>query len=619
MRGTELFRRIRSETHPPDQRNPLGIGENRECTDPGFENPGLSSGTPSAFSRHGRILTLWSPRSQCDVLKRPLNGFSREKDARLTAPAARLSSAFSGIAFISFVFSRIGGLSAAAIFSRRSRLRVGFVLLLLGATPPASAQEEDLGAMWGTAEAEAKYYPIVDVPIPPTVPMQPGSFEILPDGRLAVGTRRGDIYFVSGAFETPPNPVFQLFASGQDEIFGMSWRDGSLTITQFGEVTRLTDTDGDGQADRFETLTNHWGYAEGHEFAFGSKHDPDGNIWVALGLSGSYESHNLFRGWAVKVTPEGKMIPVCSGLRSPAGVAANSSGVMFCIESQGPWNGSCSLKHLKPGGFLGHPASYNWYPFVEGMEAPALEPNSSSRIAIEKKRVRELVPPAVLFPYIKMGRSISGFRLDQTGGKFGPFEGQFFLGDYTLSLILRATTEEVNGVWQGACYPFREGLATGIMNVEFTPQGQLIAGGFTTNRQWPVRGESPFAIQRIDWTGEVPFEIREINIRPSGFRVSFTRPVDPDTASKSAAYSLSTYTHIYSAGYGSPEVDQTTPRVVKAEVSADGLEVNLTIEGIQEGHIHDFDLSALRDREGHRLLHAKAYYTVNEIPSGNRQ
>ncbi|MCB1089168.1 MAG: hypothetical protein KDM63_19180, partial [Verrucomicrobiae bacterium] len=170
---------------------------------------------------------------------------------------------------------------------------------MLGAKPPASAQEEDLGAMWGTAEAEAKYYPIVDVPIPPTVPMQPGSFEILPDGRLAVGTRRGDIYFVSGAFETPPNPVFQLFASGQDEIFGMSWRDGSLTITQFGEVTRLTDTDGDGQADRFETLTNHWGYAEGHEFAFGSKHDPDGNIWVALGLSGSYESHNLFRGWAV--------------------------------------------------------------------------------------------------------------------------------------------------------------------------------------------------------------------------------------------------------------------------------------------------------------------------------
>ncbi len=49
----------------------------------------------------------------------------------------------------------------------------------------------------------------------------------------------------------------------------------------------LVDTDGDGVADRYDTLSNNWGYAEGHEFAFGSKHDPEGNIWVALGLSGS--------------------------------------------------------------------------------------------------------------------------------------------------------------------------------------------------------------------------------------------------------------------------------------------------------------------------------------------
>jgi len=491
-----------------------------------------------------------------------------------------------------------------------------FLLGFAGVAMSSSARtQEDLGAMWGTAEAESKYYPIVDLAIPPEVPMHPGSFEVLPDGRLAVGTRRGDVYFISGAFEDPPNPVYQLFASGQDEIFGMSWRNGALTITQFGEVTRLRDTYGDGMADQFETLTNNWGYAEGHEFAFGSKHDPEGNIWVALGLSGSYRSHNLFRGWAVKVTPDGQMIPICSGLRSPAGVAANAAGAMFTIESQGPWNGSCSLKHLKPGGFLGHPASYNWYPFVEGMDAPAVEPDTNSRIAIEKKRVKELVPPVILFPYIKMGRSISGFRLNQTNGKFGPFENQFFFGDYTLSLVLRATTEKVNGVWQGACYPFREGLATGIMNVEFTPKGQLIAGGFTTNRQWPVRGESPFAIQRLDWSGEIPFEVREINIRPKGFRLTFTRPVDRKVAAEPGSYALTTYTHNYSAGYGSPEVDHTTPQIREAAVSADGLQVLLAIDGVVEGHIHDFDLSALRGSDGEPLLHRKAYYTVNEIPA----
>jgi hypothetical protein len=288
---------------------------------------------------------------------------------------------------------------------------------------------------------------------------------------------------------------------------------------------------------------------------------------------------------------------------------------MFAIESQGPWNGCCSLKHLKPGAFLGHPASYNWYPFAPNMPAPAVAPNTNSRVVTELQRVKEFVPPAVRFPYIKMGRSISGFRLDTTGGKFGPFANQIFLGDYTLSILMRATTEEVNGVWQGACYPFREGLGTGIMNVEFTPKGQLILGGFTTNTQWPVRGTEPFAIQRLDWTGETPFEVKEINIRKDGFLVNFTRPVDPKLAREPDSYALSTYTHIYQAAYGSPEVDQTTPRVVKASVSDDAMSVSLQVEGVVKGHIHDFDFGKLRSGQGEPLLHRKAYYTVNEIPT----
>ena len=494
-------------------------------------------------------------------------------------------------------------------------LAVTVVALCSAAATASSLSAEDLGEMWGTAAEEAKYYPITEIPIPGEVPLKIGSFDVLPDGRLAVGTRKGDVYFISGAFEKIPSPKYHLFASGQDEIFGLSHRDGDIVITQFGEVTKLSDTDGNGVADRYETLTNNWGYAEGHEFAFGSKHDDEGNIWVALGLTGSYYSRQLFRGWCVKVTPDGRMIPVCSGLRSPGGVGPNAEGVMFCTESQGPWNGSCSLKHLKPGGFRGHPASYNWYPYAKDYDAPSVEPNTQSRIVVEKKRVPELVPPAVLFPYIKMGRSISGFRVDKTGGKFGPFENQIFVGDYTLSILMRATMEQINGVWQGACYPFREGLSTGIMNVEFSPRGQLFTGGFTTHAQWPVRGEKPFALERLDWTGIMPFEMREINIRPDGFAITFTRPVDVATASRPETYKLTTYTHVYAAFYGSPEVDQTTPQVTRVTVAGDGMSVRLFLDKIEEGHIHDFDLSDMKSSDQEPLLHKKAYYTVNEIPA----
>ena len=488
---------------------------------------------------------------------------------------------------------------------------MNFVALLLAFLSPV--QEETLGEYWGTAEEEAKYYRMVDVPLPKALAIEAVSFEVMPNQqRLALATRRGDIFLVDGAFDQFPEPTFSKYASGLDEVFGMAYRDGSFYLTQQAEVTRVTDTDGDGRADQFDTISDVWGFRNYHEFAFGSKPDEEGNIWVALCLSESYNSKVPFRGWCLKITPAGKVIPVCSGIRSPCGIGPNEHGVMMYAESQGPWNGSCSLKVLEQGGFMGHPISFNWYELAPEMGPKPVEPNTPSRLEIERERVKELVPYAVVFPYIRMGRSISGFMVDQTGGKFGPFENQIFIGDFSLGVMMRATTEQVNGVWQGACYPFREGFDTGLMAVQFTPGGSLIAGG--TNRGWPVRGRRDYAVQRLDWTGEVPFEIKEIRARPDGFALEFTKPVDPAVASDPANYRLKTFTHIYRQGYGSPEVDQTTPRAVKATVSEDGTNVRLEVEGMVQGHVHEFHLPGMRSKSDEKLLHISAYYTLNEIP-----
>jgi len=490
-------------------------------------------------------------------------------------------------------------------------MKTAWVTILLLASVGA-LRAETLGEYWGTAEEEAKYYRIVEIPFPKGMAIEAGSFDVQPDNRLAIGTRRGDIWLVSGAFDKYPKPKFQRYAAGLDEVMGLSYKDGSFYVTQQTEVTRITDTNGDGRADQFDTLSDVWGLRNYHEFSFGSKLDQDGNIWVALCLSESYHSKVPFRGWCLKITPDGKAVPICSGIRSPCGVGPNEHGVMFYAESQGPWNGSCSLKVLQPGGFMGHPISFNWYPLAKNMGPTPVEPHSASRLLTERKRVKELVPYAVVFPYIKMGRSISGFVVDHTGGKFGPFENQIFVGDFSLSVVMRATTEKVNGVWQGACYPFREGLATGLLACQFTPQGDLIVGG--TNRGWPVRGPRPYALQRLDWTGKVPFEVKQINARPDGFLVTFTKPVDCEIAAQPETYALTTYTHIYQQGYGSPEVDHTTPTVTGAIVSPDGLTVHLQIDGLVQGHVHEFDFQRVRSAESTPLVHAKAYYTLNEIP-----
>ena len=211
-----------------------------------------------------------------------------------------------------------------------------------------------------------------------------------------------------------------------------------------------------------------------------------------------------------------------------------------------------------------------------------------------------------------MGRSITGFVVDRSMGKFGPFEDQMFMGDYTQSLVMRATTEQVNGVWQGACYPFREGLSTGILNVQFTPQGRLLCGG--TNRGWPVRGLKPFALQSLEWTGKMPFEIERISITPDGFRVNFTKPVEPESGGDPASYVVTTFTHKYHQGYGGPEIDQTAPQVKSVALAKDGLSATIVLDTLTKGHVHEFDLGVLRSRDDEELLHRHAYYTVNEVP-----
>lgn len=498
-------------------------------------------------------------------------------------------------------------------FTRSNWAGPATILLALGLILGTTTMAEEVGGRWGTEEREREYYPLVDLPIPKDLIIEAGAFCEMPNGRVAVGTRHGEIYIISGMDEKKPNPTYHLYASGLDEIFGLDYRDGAFTVTQSCEVTRVSDTKHNGKADKFETISDNWGYANYHEYAFGSKYDPQGNLFVSLGLSYSYESHSLYRGFILKINKEGKTEAYASGLRSPAGIGPNEHGSLFYIESQGPWNCSCSLKAVSPRSFHGHPASFNWYKYAPELGPVPETPQSGNRIITEKDRVKQLVPYAVVFPYIRMGRSITGFTVDRTQGKFGPFADQIFLGDYTLSIIMRATTEQINGVWQGACYPFREGLSTGILNVQFTQGGNLIAGG--TNRGWPVRGIKPFALERLQWSGKMPFEIQKITIEPQGFRIAFTRPVDLTTAENPQSYKIGTFTHPYHGGYGGPEIDRTNPTIKSIKISDDGKTALVVLDKLIRGHVYEFDLGTIRDRNQEELLHRNAYYTVNEIPA----
>jgi glucose/arabinose dehydrogenase len=432
---------------------------------------------------------------------------------------------------------------------------------------------------------------------------------------LAVGTRRGEIWIVENALAADPKQAkFRRFARGLHEVLGLAWRDGWLYVTQRCELTRVKDSDGDGKADVFETVSDGWEISgDYHEYAFGSRFDRDGNLWVVLCLTGSFTSDVKYRGWCLRVTPKGELIPACSGVRSPGGIGMNAEGDMFYTDNQGPWNGACGLKHLKPGGFMGHPESFRWYPLAKNMGPAPEKPKSGSRIMTEAKRIPQLVPTAVIFPYGPMGQSASGIDCDLSGGKFGPFGKQLFVGDQTHSTVMRVFLEKVDGHYQGACFPFKQGFGSGNVPIRFASDGSLFVGG--TSRGWGSRGHKPFAVERLAWTGKTPFEIHETRAKPDGFELTFTQPVDPKTAGDVKSYRAKTFTYIYRADYGSPEVDATTPAVERALVGKDGKSVRLYLSKLEEGHIHEIHADGVRSADGLPLLHKEAYYTLNYIPS----
>ena len=469
-------------------------------------------------------------------------------------------------------------------------------------------------ALAGAADQESDFYKITTFETPKETAMEVGSIELLPGGKLALGTRRGEIWTVSDANGDPSKVKYQLFASGQHEVLGLAWKNGALYQTNRYEVTKLTDDDGDGRADTFATMSDKWGICgDYHEYAFGSRHDKNGDLWVVLCLSGSFNSNTDFRGWALRIKPDGTMEPTCSGIRSPAGLGFDADGEVYYTDNQGPWHGSSTLQHLKPGSFQGHPGGNRWYEKAPNMGVRPPDPKNKSRMVTERERIKELVPPAVYMVHGKIGNSSSFIVCDLSKGKFGPFQKQLFVADQSHSNISRVFLEEVNGVKQGVVFPFLKGFKSGPIGGRMTDDGQLFAGG--SDRGWGAKGGKPFHFERVDWTGKVPFEVHEMRAKPDGFELSFTEPVDPVTAGDVASYKAREFTYQYHADYGGPEIADVNPKITSAVVAPDNKSVRLTFDVLTKGHIHELHFDGVRSATGKPVLHPVGYYTLNEIPA----
>jgi hypothetical protein len=471
-----------------------------------------------------------------------------------------------------------------------------------------------------SANAEAKHYKVNTLPLPKDCVMEVGGLAFRPDGKLLACTRRGEVWLVANPTSDSLGDVrFTKYATGLHEALGMyAQDDNTVFVVQRPELTKLVSKDG-ATATEFATVCDRWGVSgDYHEFAFGPARDRDGNFFVTLnvGFGGGHQAKAAWRGWCVKVSPDGKLEPHAYGLRSPNGVNFNPDGDLFYCDNQGEWVATNKMHHIRPGKFYGHQAGLRWVkdsPFagkVPEKVASGMRYDGVDAAGKFTGIYPDLDPPCIWFPYGRMGNSVSEPVWDTTEGKFGPFAGQCFVGDQTKSVVMRVALEKVNGLYQGACFPFRSGFQCGVNRLCFAPDGSLMVG--ETNRGWGSIGGKPYGLERVAFTGKVPFEIHHVTLTRDGFDLVFTKPVNPKSLGTTPV-SVNSFTYVYKSDYGCPETDTRFEPVAKPKLSKDGKTLSVSVAGLKKGRVYDISMDGLTDAAGEKLLHPVAYYTLNEL------
>jgi hypothetical protein len=471
-------------------------------------------------------------------------------------------------------------------------------------------------------------YRIESIEMPEGLTSEVGGLGFFRDGRLAACFHRGELMIYN-----PETKKWKLFAEGFHDPLGLLVvSDSEILVMQQPELTSVKDTDGDGHANVYENITDGFGISGNyHEFNYGPVKDKDGNLFIALncgssgdgirpelrgrldtlgrdGENGSGEMFSVvpYRGWVMKLTPHGALIPFAAGFRSPNGVGFDAQGNLLVADNQGDWVGTGALYHVREANFYGHPASLVW-------RKDWKKGNPFNMPVAELGAMR--TKGAVLFPQGIMANSPSQPLCDETGGKFGPFASQLFVGEMNRNRIVRVMLETINGELQGACIPFIDGvgLRMGNNRLAFAPDGSLWVG--QTDHGW-VGDEG---IQRIVFTGETPMDIYSMNLTAHGFDLTFTQPLDENTASGPENYNLRHYYYDYYKKDESEDVDlsvqvdvQTIP-VTHVEISPDRKKVSLTLGDLKPGYIYELKLGNIKSAKGRPLANKLICYTLNKL------
>jgi glucose/arabinose dehydrogenase len=420
------------------------------------------------------------------------------------------------------------------------------------------------------------------------------------DGRIAVATWSGDVWIVSGVDAELGKLTWKRFATGLYEPLGLRIVDDKVYVLGRDQITRLHDLNGDGEADYYENFNNLGvTMASYHSFHYDLQTDREGNFYYLVG-GNHVEPGVALHNCLLKVSKDGSAIEsIATGFRATNGMAIGPNDEIVCSDNEGNWMPSSRINWVKKGGFYG---------FVSD---PA-----HTNAAHPAPKHPEHEKPLCWIP--KPQDNSSGGQVWVTSDKWGPLQGHLLHTSYGTSSLFHVLLQRTGDAMQGGVVQFPLKFASGIMRGRFSPaDGQLYVTGL---RGWTTTGVRDGCLQRVRYTGKPLHTVFEMKASKGGIALTFTDPLDPETAGDAGNYAVQQWNYEWSEKYGSPDLSVENPKkkgrdtvdLKSVKLSSDGKTVTIEIPGLRP--VMQMGIKVRVKAADGAAVSLDLYATLNQIP-----
>ncbi len=442
----------------------------------------------------------------------------------------------------------------------------------LDPSPPPRRWTESVKTGPAVPPAKDATWVFDDLPLPVPNPwkrnVRLADLEFFSDGRAVFVTFDGDVWIATG-IDSADGAEWRRFASGLHEPQNLALRDGEIFVFDRNGIVRLHDTDGNGEADWYENVSNVFAQsAETRQYANDFVALPDGGFYVALGGQIGSTIGKL-NGTVIKVAPDGDSYEVvATGFRQPYLGYDSETGVLTASDQQGNWKPATPIYRVETGRYFG----FQPEKFKDKVTHPAT-----------------IDDPEVWIPHFINQSGAGQVWVRGVGGKapnMGPLNDALVHIGYNRPEIFKIYLDPEGR--QGAVIPLLSGFPAGLLNGRVHPlDGRLYVTGFQI---FGSSGSRISGVFRVRPGAVEPWLPREIRAEKRGVLLTFDEPLSPELAGELGRYSADRWNYRQTHAYGSGnyrldgEPGQDALPVLSAKLSQDAKSLFLGIADMRPSH-----------------------------------